>query len=403
VIDDLTKDKRALLTPGWRQFGFQCGVGLPLKVEGRVVGMAIANARLFSQVEAAGREWQQSFDSMSEGVSILSTDRRILRANLALARMLGTTPEALVGQRCYQVLHGLEGPVAQCPTVRCVTGGRTCDLTLQEPHLGNRWLQLCSDPVPNPEGKVLSVVHTVRDITDAKRAEESLRESTRKVRELAAAVVRAQDEERQWLALEMHDRIAQNLCSAYQQLEILGHMPPGKPEARQAAVNASTLLHEAICETRNVMDDLYPPGLNEFGLAHLMEEELVRFEEDTGCRTKLSVDYSVGLPWHMEVTLYRVFHEAFINVRKHAIGAKNVTVSLVCRDHVVRLIVEDDGPGFDVEAATQKKRIGGLTSMRRRTEIVSGSFEVTSGSGQGTRVTISAPVDDSNSRGNVGQ
>jgi PAS domain S-box-containing protein len=201
IVKDLPHDARSTFLRATRSSGFQCFVGLPLKVRRRVVGtisgfsrrqrtfspaeldmmgsignmvgMAIANARLFSQVETAGREWQQSFDAMSEGVSILSTDHRILRANLALARMLGTTPEALVGRHCYEVFHGREEePLEDCPMTHCMAGKRACDLVRQEPHLGNRWLHLYTDPVLGPQGEVLSVVHTARDITTLKQMEQ---------------------------------------------------------------------------------------------------------------------------------------------------------------------------------------------------------------------------------------
>ncbi|MDO8637478.1 MAG: GAF domain-containing protein, partial [Dehalococcoidia bacterium] len=141
---------------------------------GNMVGMAIYNSRLFEQVEAGAVEWRNTFDSMSDGVSIHSPDFRILRANRELARMLGTTPQALVGQHCHKVIHGLDTPTEACPMACLLSGKPTKELIKQAPNLGNRWLRIGCDPVLNAQSKLVSVVHTVRDITEEKQRQENL-------------------------------------------------------------------------------------------------------------------------------------------------------------------------------------------------------------------------------------
>ena len=155
---------------------------------------------------------------------------------------------------------------------------------------------------------------------------------------------------------------------------------------------ASVFLREAIAESRNIMNDLYPAGLAEFGSVLLMEDELGRFKEDTGCLVSFYADCPARPPRDVEVTLYRIFREALTNIRRHAQDAKNVTVSFSCTDQVVVLRVQDDGPGFDVEAATASDRIGGLKSMGRRAESLGGSLEMTSAPGQGVKLTVRVPL-----------
>ena len=220
----------------------------------------------------------------------------------------------------------------------------------------------------------------------------ALSEREQQMRELAVASIAAQEEERQWIAFEVHDRIAQTLASVFQQLQTLESMTRDDSQARQVAVRASVLLREAIREARNIMNDLHPPVLEEFGVVPLIEEELRHLQEDAGCQTRFDSSYLVRPSWDMEVALYRIFHEALNNIRRHADSARNVTASLECSDHTVSLQIQDDGPGFDVEAAMQRKRVGGLMSMRRRAEIVGGTFEVTSTLKEGTRVTVCMPV-----------
>ena len=225
-----------------------------------------------------------------------------------------------------------------------------------------------------------------------------LTEREQHIREMAAAFTRAQEEERQWIAYELHDRVAQTLACVFQQLQILESMAQRKSDIRQVAERASLLLREAIRESRNIMNDLHPPVLDEFGIVPLIEEELRQFRDETGCRTKLKLSNQIRPPKDVEVALYRIFHEALINVRRHASTATNVTVDLTCGEHSVALRVQDDGPGFDVEAALEGKRAWGLMSMRRRAEILGGTFQVASGPDQGTKVSIAVCTGSGNEK-----
>ncbi len=242
-----------------------------------------------------------------------------------------------------------------------------------------------------------------RELADHFWNEDSLRgmvsQREQYIRELTAASITAQEEEREWIAYEVHDRIAQTLASVFQQLQMLESMTRENPAARQVAVRGSILLREAIRESRNIMNDLHPPVLDEFGIVPLIEEELRHFHEEMGCQAGFDANYQVRPSRDVEVALYRIFHEALINVRRHSTGAKNVTVTLSCKDHVVNLQVEDDGLGFDVEAAVQGKRVGGLMSMRRRAEVIGGNFEVTSSPGHGTIVSVYVPLNDDARKG----
>ncbi|MEE9199242.1 MAG: ATP-binding protein, partial [Dehalococcoidia bacterium] len=164
------------------------------------------------------------------------------------------------------------------------------------------------------------------------------------------------------------------------------------PEARQVAVRASGLLREAIREARNIMNDLHPTGLDEFGVVPLIRQELQRFQDATGCQTSFDSGYAARLHRNVEVALYRIFHEALINIGKHAATTTKVIVTLEKMGNSVHLRIQDNGPGFDVDAARRRPGVGGLLSMERRAEIMGGSFGVTSNSGRGTTVTVGLPV-----------
>lgn len=220
------------------------------------------------------------------------------------------------------------------------------------------------------------------------------------MRALVAACVAALEEEREWMALEVHDRLAQTLVAAFQQLQALEGLTPADSEARRLAVGTSVLLREGIRESREIMNDLHPASLDEFGLVRLIHDELRHFEEETGTRTRFDAHRMPRLPKAMEIGLYRIYREALTNVRRHATNVGNVVVTLECSDHYVTLGVRDDGCGFDVAAGSQSNRVGGLLSMRRRAEVLRGTLEVTSILAGGTGVIARVPTNHTEAREN---
>jgi len=240
------------------------------------------------------------------------------------------------------------------------------------------------------QGKIATVLY-MRDTTERKRMEEALRKSEQTIRRLAKASTSAHEEERQRVSLEVHDRISQTLTAAFHQLQALEAIPIENTGAQQILKRASALLQESIRESRNIIEDLYSPVLSDFGIVAVIDEELRRFEEETGCRTKFDKRFAVRPTPDAELTAYRIFREVLANIKRHAIGATKVEVSLSCEAGVVSLQVKDNGPGFDVEAALQNGRMGGLKGMQRRAELGGGACEVMSSRGHGTTVTVRLP------------
>ncbi|MDP2951781.1 MAG: sensor histidine kinase [Chloroflexota bacterium] len=200
----------------------------------------------------------------------------------------------------------------------------------------------------------------------------------------------AQEAEREWLALEVHDRIAQTLASVFQQLQAIESVARSSPEVRSLAVRASVLCREAIREARNIMKELRPPVLDELGFVPVMEEELRHLEEESGHQIKLGLACEMRPPRGIEMVLYRVFHEAITNIRKHA-GASEVAVSMKSDQSAVLLQIEDNGVGFDVGEVLRKKRLGGLVSMQRRAQVAGGTCRIERVPSQGTRVSLWLP------------
>jgi signal transduction histidine kinase len=143
---------------------------------------------------------------------------------------------------------------------------------------------------------------------------------------------------------------------------------------------------------RQLMAELRPPVLDEWGLPAALSAYAAQFERHAGIRCTVEVDLRGRLDAAHETVLYRVAQEALTNVRKHS-GANTAQITLSTRDGGVELRITDDGVGFDVASIPDllHRDHYGLAGMRQRVEMAGGTCDVVSRPGQGTTVTVTLP------------
>ncbi len=132
------------------------------------------------------KEWRETFDSITDMVSIQDKDCRLLRVNKAYADAVGKKPEELIGQKCHSVIHGLECPVEHCPHVETVKTFKPVTRELFETQLG-LYLKVTTAPLYDENGDVSGSVHIAEDITERKRWEETIKISELRYRRLFEA------------------------------------------------------------------------------------------------------------------------------------------------------------------------------------------------------------------------
>jgi signal transduction histidine kinase len=214
----------------------------------------------------------------------------------------------------------------------------------------------------------------------------------RQVRALAAA------EERNRLAREVHDTLAQDLVALALQLDTArALLPPDAPAARHLT-QARELAQRALAEARRAVRGLQPSALENRTLRDALEAEVAAFRQRSGlAATFTSRGRLPPLDAQHAATLLRIAQEALHNVEKHA-AAQRVQVLLATRTPpasppVVLLRVEDDGRGFDPRRIRPRGDGGyGLVGMRERVRLVGGSLTVESRPGAGTRLTARIPI-----------
>jgi len=140
---------------------------------GKQVGVALERAKLLGEVTDARTEWEETFDAMTDGVSIHAPSGKIRRANASLAQMFGTPANKLVGIRCCELYHNQKKPRPDCTIMRTVTMRMPQRVELDD-RLYGRVLRVITDPILSAENRVVGVVCTTRDVTDEKLIERRL-------------------------------------------------------------------------------------------------------------------------------------------------------------------------------------------------------------------------------------
>lgn len=221
----------------------------------------------------------------------------------------------------------------------------------------------------------------------------SIKEQNDELRSFMIRLADVEESEKRRLARELHDNAGQCLTALNLNLSVLGCLlPPGLNAAvGQRLEEAQSLVKEAAGCIRDLMVDLRPPDLDEYGLQAALEWYAEKYSERTLIATVVQCQepFPRLLP-SVEVALFRIAQEALTNVIRHA-RATSVVITLAVRPRGARMVIRDDGEGFDLELFRRpgKRSPGwGLMGMRERAEAASGSLLIESSAGKGTSIIV---------------
>jgi two-component system sensor histidine kinase UhpB len=238
-----------------------------------------------------------------------------------------------------------------------------------------------------------------RDITERIQAEddqlqllEEIRRSNVQMRNIALRLQEVEELERHELASVLHDRVGQNLTGLNLNLKILQNQINGDsgPEIHKRLADSLEMVEETTHKIRDVMADLNPPILDEYGLMAAIKWYSNDFSNRTRIVTKVSGDKTdLALDIRVQKILFRLIQESLNNVAKHA-QAKQVEITVTSEAEYVKLAVKDDGIGFDTEESKKPslEPHWGLLSMQQRAASIGAELVINSAPGMGTEVCI---------------
>jgi len=245
---------------------------------------------------------------------------------------------------------------------------------------------------------VTYVVMFTRQMEARARAQALLAELETAHRELAEYATQVEDltiaAERQRMARELHDTLAQGLAGLILQLEAASsHLGSGRTERAQAILQqAMARARTTLADARRAIGDLRESAAVSKDLTEAVRVEVNRFTTATGIPCELEPGDLPPLPESLREHAWRIVSEALTNIARHA-QANHAWVRLACENDRLEIEVRDDGRGFDLTADEPESGHYGLLGMRERARLAGGTLAVESAIGQGTTVRLSMPLD----------
>ena len=247
----------------------------------------------------------------------------------------------------------------------------------------------------NDKGRAIRMIGAETDITWRKEAEMLLREREAQLRDLGARLLRAQEEERRRISMDLHDDVMQRMGALTLDLYSLVSSAASSERELQSQLKACGASAEQLTTDLQRMAHQLHPSILEFGgLEVAAREHVHEFTVRTGLSAELLTrDLPKNIPLDHATCLYRVLQEGLQNVQKHA-AATTVLVRLLGTGRGVGLCVHDDGHGIEeVDGAARRKGLG-LTSMAERVRMLNGTFRVRTKPGDGTEIHAWVPLED---------
>jgi PAS domain S-box-containing protein len=253
-----------------------------------------------------------------------------------------------------------------------------------------RWIETQSTLV-DYEG-VPAVQVSYKDVTASKAAEERLAHAHSAMRNLAAHLLHAREEERRKIAQDIHDELGQTLAALKMDLHwIAKRLGEDVTSLQNKIMGTIELAAQAISTVQRVASDLRPKMLDDLGLEPALEWLGADFTRQTKIACKVTVDVpSWVIGKNAATALYRVIQEALTNIRRHS-KAAHADVRLVFSDGMLNLQIEDSGIGITAEQVRASNSYG-LIGLRERVEALGGSLSISGEPGSGTILQAHIPI-----------
>ena len=381
--------------------------------------------------------------SAPEGIVVVDKDCRITMANPTATRLYGRPVplnQPLSAQEDLEILHPDGTPYEpwDLPLSRSVFFGEVWfdqEIALAQPDGGMRYLLVNTTPIKNKEGEIIGGVGVMHDITqrrsekmqlqqdkdllerrvaertvelealietlkteieERKRVEQQLRESRQELRMMSRRTLEALEADKQTVAKELHDSIGASLAAIKFSLEDrLSTMQSVPREDTVSLEKIVSYLMYTIKETKRISASLRPTTLDDLGLMATIDwfcREFSTFYKQIRVTQEVAINES-DLSDAMKIVIYRILQESMNNSAKHA-NPSQIHFSMNRRDGGVRMTIKDDGCGFEPDSRlfnSDPLSGHGIQGMRERAEICGGRFDIESGEGEGTRITLDLP------------
>lgn len=351
---------------------------------------------------ASEHRFRSYFNLPIVGVAVSSPERQWLEVNDRLCQILGYSREQLMTKTWSDLTHPEDLPANQALFASALAGA------LDSYSLEKRFIRkdgeiiftnTSAQCVRRADRSVDYFVTVIQDITSRKVAErdreQALVREKRAREDFTRRLIASQEAERARIAAELHDSLGQNLLLIKHRAQIALAYQEVSAGVREQLETISELVACVISEARQISYDLRPYQLDQLGLTEAIEAMIRATEQATRLKIERRLEnVDTAFSPDASINIYRIVQESFNNVLKHA-SASHVKVLLERDLRQVRLLIEDDGRGFESTDPMGAQPAGlGLQNIGQRVRILGGEMQLKSKHGQGTRLLILLPIEE---------
>jgi PAS domain S-box-containing protein len=376
---------------------------LESRVAERTAELARTNESLRDQIaalEAAEKKIREGeirlqafMDNSPSVMFIKDREGRYIHANKQFQKSFGLTEQQVIGKTDHEIFPRELASQYRADDRKVLENGTTREFEETARYVnGQRVNIVYKFPITDAAGAIVAIGGIATDITDRRRAEQELKMYADQLQSLSRRLVEAQENYRRELSRELHDRVGQNLTALNINLDIvLNSLPTSlKPTLGLRLTDSLALVHSTADAVEDVMSELRPPMLDDYGLTAALQWLSKEFTHRTGIGVALRDSGQLErMASATEIALYRIVQEALTNIAKYA-QAKHVDVIVTDSPESLSLTVIDDGIGFDSAGMDRltTKAGWGIIGMRERAQAVGGTLTVESAPDKGTRVIV---------------
>ncbi|EEG77344.1 PAS domain S-box protein [Dethiobacter alkaliphilus] len=380
---------------------------LVLETLGHQLGMAKENTILTDvqqtmqkQLRESEKQYRGIFEKTNDIIWLEDGEGNIISANKACANMLGIELSRLKKENIFTYIPHEQAQKAKLVRQQ-LFNGTIAEKSYDQTIVNNEGTEIILKVTTNllDNGDIPGFQHIAKDITEERKLHENQQF-------YIEHITRAQEEERLRISRELHDSTAQSLIVVLHQLEKYlvssDHLRLGDS---RFLFNVAEQVKAILQEVRQFSRDLRPSILDDLGLVPSLEWYIDELNRTHGLKVDLNIiGQKQMLRPEIRVSLFRIIQEALRNVMRHA-EANNAKVKIEFDNNEVRVVVQDNGKGFDAEPLGDLLRNGklGLAGMHERAKILGGSIEISSAKGAGTTIFIAVPLVSDHLLAEVGQ